>query len=170
MVGECGKMGEGGQKKEMLEELRKQCQVVFQEQYQKFMEEMLQQWKEQFLGAFAEQYLHVLEVQYQRVFEQQYQEIVEENAILREELARVNGTWKRAAEQGMNYREMEERLSEDFGVQKGKQAKEIEVQNVRADNLESKVGSRKGANDVDRVRMGNRFGLSEKGLNRKRRD
>ena len=135
MVGEYGKLGEGGQKTEMLEELRKRSQAVFQEQYQKFMEGMLQQWEEQFLEAFAEQYLHVLEEQYKRAFEQQYQKVVEENAVLREELVRVNDARERVVEQERNHMEMKERLTEDFEVQLGEQAKGIEVQNVRADNL-----------------------------------
>ena len=161
MVGEYGKLGEGGQKTEMLEELRKRSQAVFQEQYQKFMEGMLQQWGEQFLEAFAEQFLHVLEEQYKRAFEQQYQKVVEENAVLREELVRVNDARERVVEQERNHMEMKERLTEDFEVQLGEQAKEIEVQNVRTDNLEEKVGSRKGARDVDSVGLRDRSSMSE---------
>ena len=154
MVVEYGKLGEGGQRREMLEELRKQCQVVFQEQCQKFVEEMLQQWEERFLEPFAEKYL--------QVSGEQYQGVIEENAVLREELVRVNGTWEQAAEQERNNGGMEGRLAEDFEVQEGKQAKEIEVQNDRADNLEKKVGSRKGARDVDKVGLENRSRVSEK--------
>ena len=145
-MGEYGEIGERGQKGKMLQELRIQCQVFFEEQCPKFVGVLLQRWEEHFLEAFLEQ----------------YQEVLGENARLREELGRANDNQlQQAVDQGRSYKEMNEKLTKEFEAQKRQLTKEIGVQKMRADNLEREIGSRKGAGDVNRVDLGKKSRVSE---------